>query len=80
MNKRDLRLLEKVFASDIDTERVVPYQSKSKGYERLEKEGYVCKVEMVFPGRFPVVVKGWTLTLLGNFTYCMSCKDEPDEV
>lgn len=81
MNKKDLRLLERVFECDIHPGRV--FQSKSKEYERLEREGYVVKVKHVFPGIIPIKVEGWTLTILGNFTVCSEVygkeKDLEDE-
>lgn len=76
MNKKDLKLLEKVFISDIETG--LPFQSKSKEYKRLEEEGYVQQCSVTLPGRFPVTITGYTLTILGNFTYCQSCKDEEE--
>jgi hypothetical protein len=80
MNKADLKRLEAVFSCDIDPSGNALFQSKSKHYDRLEQEGYVTKVSYVLGGRFPVKIAGWTLTFLGNFTYCMSCKDEEMDI
>ena len=86
MNKRDLNLLEAVYGNEINQAiagRNFPFQSKSKHYKRLEEEGYVRNTTTIIPRDkgcpFPITVSGWELTLLGNFTYCMSC-DEPEEL
>jgi hypothetical protein len=54
----------------------LPYQSKSKQYEKLAEDGLVEPMVKRF-GAPPLVaeVRGWQLTLLGNMTYCMSCDD-----
>lgn len=82
MNKRDLRLLERVFEYDIQPGRI--FQSKSKEYERLEKEGYVQKISYTIPATpgcpfLPIKVEGWTLTILGNLTVCASCEGEEEK-
>lgn len=79
MKKSDLKLLERIFAHDVESAiggSSFPYQSRSKQYERLEKEGYIKKSMVILPGRFPVTITGWDLTLLGHATYCMSCDDK----
>ncbi|MCR4304950.1 MAG: hypothetical protein NUV63_12140 [Gallionella sp.] len=82
MNKRELDLLEKVFAAQIDSavsgEGLWIFQTKSKLAGELEKSGYLKKETIVLGGRFPITVTGYSLTLLGNFTYCMSdrCADD----
>ena len=79
MNKRDLALLEKCFSAEIDaavSKSRLPalFQTTSKRMEALEEMGYVKRVTHTLNGRFPVTISGWQLTLLGNFTYCMSGK------
>jgi len=76
--KKDLRLLEKVFATEVNG--CLPFQSKSKQYERLEQEGYVEHVEEVRhfrDGLPPMIIEGWVLTHLGRMTYCQSCEGAP---
>ena len=80
MDKKSLLLLERVFAAEIDgalSHGLGLYQTKSKLAQQLEAEGYLVKETLELAGRFPVIVKGYRLTLLGNFTYCMSdlCTD-----
>ena len=71
MNKRELDLLEAVFAKEIDGG---VYQTKSQLAKRLEKEGYLQKVTLnLGRDRFgSIEVTGYVLTILGNATYCMS--------
>jgi hypothetical protein len=84
VNKRDLALLERIFAADIDqainNKPRMPVQIGGKRIEELERQGYVQRVEVMLGGRFPVTVKGWDLTSLGHITYCMSCDDTEDEL
>lgn len=83
MNKRDIQLLERIFEDDIASalgERAnVPTQIKGKRIEELERQGYVVRVEATLPGRFPVTVKGWGLTMRGHAAYCFSCDALPEE-
>ena len=75
MNRKELDLLEKVYCREIDgaiNNHPGLFQTKSKLAQKLEDEGYLVKVTTVLGGRFPVTVEGYRLTLLGNFTYCMS--------
>lgn len=81
MTKAELKMLEKMFAAEIDAAlskapvtRV--FQSRSKVIEVLREQGMVEPIEVTLRGRFPVVVKGWGLTMLGHATYCFSCDDE----
>lgn len=79
-NKKDMLLLEKVFAHEMFHE--VPFPSKSKQYERLEENLLVWKDSVTFPGRFPVTVEGWRLTPLGHMAYCHWCSENtsPEEL
>lgn len=74
---RDLKLLERVFTGEIEAAmkgHALPVQIKSKRMLVLESEGYVEEVTVTLPGRFPVRVTGWVLTVRGNYAYCSSCK------
>ena len=71
LTKKDFSLLGKIF--DAEVNGLLPYQSKSKEYARLEREGLVEAVSNVLPGRFPVVIEGWYLTHAGRHAYCANC-------
>ena len=81
MTKAEIDFLERVFAAEIDGRL---YQTKSKLAKRMEEEGYIVEVHKhIGNDRFgEIVVKGYNLTLLGNFTYCSSdrCKNAEDNV
>lgn len=74
VTKKDLRMLEYFFKVCELEGRLV--QRKSKHLFELEKKGLIEKAEFVIygtpPGRFPVTVSGWKLTLKGHMTYCMN--------
>lgn len=77
MTKAELKMLEKLFAAEVDAavsgsalRGIV--QSKSKLLQKLEAEGYVRRARVELGGRFPVVIEGWELTLAGNAAYCLS--------
>jgi len=75
MNKRELDLLEKVFAAEIDGAMkgyLGIHQTKSKLAEKLWKEGYLIKRTTKLKGWPPVTIEGYRLSLLGNATYCTS--------
>jgi hypothetical protein len=72
MTKPELKILERIFAAEISN--LLPAQLKeSKILLELEADGYVRRSTKVLGGRFPVTIKGWELTLLGNLAYCTSC-------
>ena len=71
MEKSDLKLLERIFAAEINN--ALPYQGKPKRYRELEEEGYVEHVTVTLPGRFPVQISGWVLTHKGRYAYCNEC-------
>lgn len=71
------RALEKIFAAEIEGR--LPYQSRSKVYLQLERDGLVAVMERIFPGRLSVVVTGWQLTHAGRYLYCLSCDDRDRE-
>lgn len=68
-------MLERLFAAEVEGR--LPFQSKAAMLKRLEAQGLVQRMTREFPAdRFgPIKVEGWCLTLLGNFTYCMTCPD-----
>lgn len=71
MKNTELKLLEKIFAKEIDGG---VYQTKRKMAKKLEDEGYIQLVEKHL-GRDrlgSIVVKGYVLTIMGNLSYCMS--------
>lgn len=72
MTKAELKMLERAFEAEIYDR--LPFQTKSKLAEKLVYDGYLQRMERTFGGRFPVVCKGYALTLLGNMTYCFSCE------
>lgn len=76
MNKKELKILDNVYAAEIDaamTKGIYCYQSKSKLVEELVDEGYLQKVEFKFPNKFgEITIKGYQLTTAGNLAYCSS--------
>lgn len=83
MNRRELDLLERAFAAEIDAAvggGIPVIQTRSKLAKQLMNDGYLRWCEVALPGFPPVVVEGYALTLLGNLTYCTSerCADEDD--
>ena len=81
MTKAERKVLAKLYSAEIDAalsgrELLGIVQSKSKLLPKLEKEGYVRRVERVIRDRFgATTISGWELTLLGNGAYCVSCVD-----
>lgn len=79
MNKRELALLERAFAAEIDaagggalTHLIQP---RGKLAEKLVADGLLRANQVTLAGRFPVAIKGYELTELGRMTFCMSCAD-----
>ncbi len=81
ITKQEYLVLEKLFSKEIERAlgpewgKDLPSQIKSKYLHSLEEKGLVVKRETVLGGTLPVIVKGWELTLAGNFAYCMNCHD-----
>lgn len=71
MNKQEIDFLERVFTADIE-ERL--YQTKSKLAKKMEEDGFIIEIlRHMGNDRFgEIVVKGYSLTLKGNFAYCTS--------
>lgn len=84
MTKRWYDALEKVYTQEIEGALRGwgrAYQSKARVYRELEEAGLVEETTELLRfknGLPPMEIKGWELTLLGNFSYCMEC-DEPAE-
>ena len=49
------------------------YKSHSKALRALIAAGMLEPIDETIPGRFMMKVKGYRLTLRGNFIYCTSC-------
>ena len=80
MNAKELDVLEKVFAKEIDgaiNKHPGLFQTKSKLAKKLEGDGLLVKVTKILGGRFPVTIEGYRLTIAGHAAYCMSerCAD-----
>jgi hypothetical protein len=83
MNTKDLDLLEKAFAAEIDAavNKSPLYMMQTKATKRadaLVADGMLRKVSETLAGRYTVA--GYALTELGRLTYCMSerCDGEPE--
>lgn len=74
-------MLEKIFSAEIEAAishqpvRGVFQTGSTKMIQGLKEKGMVIEIKLTLCGQFPVVVRGWALTPLGHFTYCMSCDD-----
>lgn len=83
MNKKELQILEKAFASEINYSlgnAALPLlQTKSKLAEKLANEGYLQRVTARIPGKFTVSLRGYLLTHAGRATYCASCSDDESD-
>lgn len=82
MDSKDLDLLEKAFAAEIEAalNKNALYMMQTKATERadaLVADGMLRHVSETLGGRYTVA--GYALTELGRLTYCMSerCNDEP---
>lgn len=79
MNKRELQLLEKAFTAEINGALdKVPHimQTRSKLADKLCDEDLLRKVKLTL--RNNVTIEGYELTHAGRWTYCETCRDEPD--
>lgn len=82
-NKKELALLEKAFAAEIEyaihrRERfcIPVIQTKSKLAGKLVEDGLLEKMEIKLPGPLGIMtVEGYALTEVGRFVYCVSCDD-----
>lgn len=77
MTKQDAKILERMF--DAEFQIRLPCQLKSKHLERLASEGLIERMEVTLPGRFPVRISGWKLTLKGNYAYCEWAAEQYNE-
>ena len=76
ITKKDYKLLEAIWIKEISG--LLPHQSKSKEYKRLEDEGLVVfDKQSLGKDRFgEIIVEGWYLTHAGRFLYCSNCASE----
>lgn len=75
MSKAELDILEKAFAADVEhaiSSGLGLIQTKSRVAKRLCDDGLLAESQVTLPGRIPVVVKRYSITLLGHFAYCTS--------
>lgn len=75
MNKRELKLLEKAFESEVNSALnggVHLLQTKSMIANKLVNDGMLEKRTITLEGRFPVVIEGYELTHAGRLGYCSS--------
>jgi len=71
--KRELAVLEKVFAAEIDGR--LPYQSKAKIFAELCEAGLLAPMERTYGSGWSAVrVRGFVLTDAGRLLYCASCR------
>jgi hypothetical protein len=84
MNKRELALLEKAFAGEIDAalsrHGIDLIQTKSKLAAKLVEDGLLARGEMTLSGWPPLTIKGYRLTEAGRMAYCMTCGDDDPEI
>ena len=75
VTKKELELLEKIFAKEIVGS---VYTTKSNLAKKLEDEGYIVKIrrELGKDCLGQIVIEGYVLTYTGNFAYCSSLKEE----
>jgi acyl-CoA synthetase (AMP-forming)/AMP-acid ligase II len=76
MDKRDLVLLEKAFAAEIDAalskSGLCVMQTKAtKRADALVSDGLLRKVKETLAGRY--TVEGYALTEAGRLAYCLTC-------
>jgi hypothetical protein len=81
--KAELRMLGRAFEAEVSAALAksgIPglLQTKSALAKKLAADGLLAHRELDYGGRFPVVIRGYSLTELGRLTYCMSCADEDD--
>lgn len=84
MKKAHYTALGNVFAHEVENalnHRDLPFQSKAKVYRELEADGMLWRRAVSLgTDRFgAVTVEGWELTDVGRLSYCMECKDEPED-
>jgi len=75
--KRQLRILEKIFQAEIEDRLPCPLTRHSQKDLTAMVEAHLIVAETItLPGRFPVEVSGYCLTHTGRLLYCLDCKDE----
>ncbi len=75
LTKPEAAFLERLFVADI--EGGMPVQSKAK--KLLAKlDGLIEHREVILPGRFPVKVSGYVLTMAGHIAYSEWAAEQPE--
>lgn len=77
MTKKEMDLLEKVFAAGIEGRM---YQGKCKTAAKLAEDGFLERIEIKDRTSLGVLTSnGYVLTHAGRFTYCRSdrCAESP---
>lgn len=73
VNKRELALLERAFAAEIQAALEGGpglIQPKGKLIDKLVADGLLCHVSETLSGHPPITLRGYELTHLGRFVYC----------
>ena len=82
MNKQELAILERAFASEINAAMQgspLVIQTKSKVAAKLAEEGFLIRVTESFGSGWPKVqIEGYALTHAGRIAYCMTCEGAPE--
>ena len=78
MNKKQLTMLEKAWAEEIDTGSIGIIQTKSKVAEQLVTLGYLEPDTVNLGGYLPVVIDGYRITHAGIFAYCQTIPSDFD--
>ena len=76
MDTKDIEMLEKAFAAEIDSalSKSGLYMMQTKSANRADAllaDGLLRKVKVVLAGRY--TVEGYALTEAGRLAYCMAC-------
>lgn len=82
--RRVIQALGKMFAAEIDSAmnpRLLPIAQIGPSIgKQLVAEGLAEEVEATLPGRLPVKVSGYVLTLKGHMAYCMANENEEEDL
>ncbi len=74
--------LGELFAAEVNSAftKMPPIKQIPKRFgEQLVKKGLAAEVEATLPGRFPVTITGYVLTISGHMAYCCSSVNEETE-
>ena len=76
MNKKELKLLERAFAQEVESALnggLHIIQTRSDLAKKLVDDGLLREAEITLSGSLPVIVKGYELTEAGRLAYCITC-------